>query len=148
MSNDLPKEKGLLAQHYRWLVDNKLKYFESFENRRGQILGLNGVFLSLLWGTWQESSSIATMEWLFLFLYILALLGQIPFYLLLSSPRKARIPLQLLDSIDLTIENLVSYFKQISQYLGETAGRTRWIYKLFGLQVGSLMGLFVFRVLR
>ena len=128
-------------------MDKKINYLESFENRRNQILGLNGVFLSLLWGTWSESRTLTLMEIFFIILYLLAFFIQIPYFILLSMPRKAKISLQLLDSLDQSVTNLIEYYNQLNSYLGEIAIRTRRIYRLFFIEIVSLLGLFIFKIL-
>ena len=119
----------------------------SFENRRNQIFGLNGVFLSLLWGTWSETRILNLGEYAFLMLFLGCFLIQLPFFIWLALPRKSKVSLKLLDTLDQTIENLISYYNQISIYLGETAGITRWIYRLFAIQVVAFLCLFLIQII-
>ncbi|MDH5403952.1 MAG: hypothetical protein OEZ01_09550 [Candidatus Heimdallarchaeota archaeon] len=129
-----------LVEHYRWLIDDKLSYLQSFRNRSLEIIGFNAALITFIWS--QLTISSAAMEtnnkmWLFIFIssYILLFVIQILFFINIAFPKKNNSALLLESSISKTKQNLEDYYQPLIKNVADRAKLTRKIYGIFIVQI-------------
>lgn len=132
---------------YKWLIDQKLEYFKSFETRIVQILGFNGLLLTLIWTNLPSAPPIFMHEIIIIIIYILFLLFQLFFFILIGIPRTGGISLLMEENYNDMIKNMMEYFVEKSKQLRKRAQYTSYSYYLFGMQVILLILLVITRSL-
>lgn len=139
-------ERNFEIEHLRWLIDQKLEYFKSFESRALQLLGISGLLLTLIWTGYSfETAQRVEIALITIFLIIVAIKCVV--FLSIGRPKKSETALTPGDQ-DHIYSNLNDYFKTISTHLATRAKKTNAIYLLFAAQIFLLVALTVVIILR
>lgn len=144
-----PNEKEIEdndLEHLRWLIDQKLEYFKSFESRALQLLGISGLLLTLIW-TGYSFETAKKIEISLIILFLGIIIVQCGLFLDIGRPKEAKGKLTPGDR-DHMVSNMKAYFDTISDQLTTRAKRTEAIYWLFASQIVLLVILTVIVILR
>ena len=133
-------------EHHRWLIDQKLEYFKSFESRALQLVGISGLLLTLIWAEYSFETAYI-IELFLIFLFLVMVVAQCFLFLEIGRPKEAKVVLTLGER-DHLFSNMKAYFETISDHIATRAKRTEAIYWLFSSQIFLLVILTVIVILR
>lgn len=146
MTEKETNEKNIIIEQLRWLIDQKQDFLKSLESRIIQILGINGIFLAILWGAISGGINFHITEITILGLYFISIGLQIAIFFVIGRPREAEIQLEVKNSISNIKDNMEKYFREISLHLRKRAQITVWVYRIFICQITIFLLLVFLRI--
>ena len=131
--NGKDKNQNIVLDQLRWLIDQKIEYLKSFESRIVQIIGVNGIFLALIWASLSgEINQLLTIvEFILIYVYFLSIAIQVVFLIIIGRPKQAEKQLKLKKSYPEIISNMEEYLSFLTIALERRAKRSLWIYRIF-----------------